>query len=72
MLRLNTVEPISKDIKQAEYTFKCQMFFFTTCRFHFSLHQSIQSNQSGNVFVSWTQVGYWRQALPMLTLMMQA
>ncbi len=48
------------------------VFFYSTCRFHFSLHQSIQSNQSGNVFVSWTQVGYWRQALPMLTRMMQA
>ena len=80
MLRLNTVEPCWTHIQGIQgyqtsgiiihSSVKC--FFYTTCRFHLPLHQSIQSNHTGDVSFSWPQVGYWRQALPMLTRMMQA
>ena len=77
MLQLNTVEPCWTHIQGYQTSgiiihssVKC--FFYTTCRFHLPLHQSTQSNHTGDVFFSWSQVGYWRQALPMLTRMMQA
>lgn len=80
MLRLNTVEPCWTHIQGIQgyqtsgiiihSSVKC--FFYTTCRFHLPLHQSTQSNHTGDVSFSWQQVGYWRQALPMLTRMMQA